>query len=88
MLSDVVKSVWGANSGAAFIKLGDGCPDGDKEGKEGRVISKVSVRGLKARVVLRVKSSQGQYAFLSEWFLCKKNNKIETKLLLSSMTYL
>jgi hypothetical protein len=57
---EVVKRVCGASSGAVFIRLEEGGSDGDVdvdvEGKEGLVILKVSVRGLKDRVVLRVKS--------------------------------
>jgi hypothetical protein len=59
--SEVVKRVWGASSGAVFIRLEEGVvglllSNVDVEGKEGLVILKASVRGLKDRVVLRVKS--------------------------------
>jgi hypothetical protein len=60
--SEVVKRVWGASSGAVFIRWEEGGSDGDVDvdvEKEGRVTLKVSVRGLKDRVVLRVKSGRG-----------------------------
>jgi hypothetical protein len=62
LLSEVVKRVWGASSGVEDIRLEEGVSGVDvdvgvdEEGKDGRVILKVSVRGLKDRVVLRVKS--------------------------------
>lgn len=59
-----------------FIRLEEGGPDG--EGKDGRVISKVSVRGLKDRVVLRVKSGLGfRSVFLS---FCLGSSCVETYL--------
>jgi len=59
--SEVVKRVWGASSGAVLVRFEDRGPDVDVDvdGNEGRVIMKVSVHGLKDRVVLRVKSVSG-----------------------------
>jgi hypothetical protein len=55
--SEVVKRVCGASSGAVLIRFEDRGPDVDV--KAGRVILKISVHGLKDRVVLRVKSVSG-----------------------------